>query len=276
MDKRSKYLCGFVVALLVVGLVAWTGFRRDRAAEVAENEAQEREARASHTGPVTYNPAHCKRDADGMVYFALGQVVFRVPHTEPLGFTSVPPENLPELPRRPDPTEPEGCPDNPVAASNARFAYRYQALKTDKRDPRLSMTPDQLSLIAIDRAHLDPQWGRREAFYRAQMKYGPCEEAAAGIVACVLQNKGPKSRWPVYYKVKSTFYPTPTGHPIFVECGAGVVAPTCYVAYDLSDELRVAYRFKTQNIPIDKFVDYDQGLRAGIAAAQVKDYPWPE
>lgn len=280
MSARSKYLLGFLTFSLVLGLVAWSVYRNDggRAADTRAAATTPAVSEEPYTGPVKYNPASCGRDAEEMVYFALGRLVFRLPYTTTMEFRALPREERAKLPKRPDPSEPEGCPDNPIAALSVKFAYRHSAREAggaDSEPPMLAW----VGLVVARPGYSGTVGSTRDSFYHTQMTYSVCEEAATGIIACSWPNDRPRWQWGTFYKIKSTYYPTPLGHPIFVEC-----YPTnrkgwqsCGLEYRAYEKkLSVYYNFNRKSLPIDRLVEYDRGLRAQIEKMRVPEYPWPE
>lgn len=233
---------------------------------------------------LTYDPDSCAVDAEGMVYIALDRAVLRFPARELTYIGDWPSDkNAPVYvaPRPPKPSEPEGCPGNPIQASSFNFAYRYQAIKDDRRDPRIPMgVPDFLRLIAAR-----PDFYGMQKFHEAQFErrcdVAEPENLPNGLVACLVQpadKTSPKAGWSGSYRAQPEIYRTPLGRPFVAACLSGVAKGTrqCSVSYKFEETINVAYRFSTLRISISDVIALDQDLRAKIAAARVEDYPWPE
>ncbi|HTQ99322.1 MAG TPA: hypothetical protein VMH83_05010, partial [Candidatus Acidoferrum sp.] len=98
---------------------------------------------------VVYDPTTCKTDSQGMVYFALGHEVFRMPYKELRSVRGMPPEERAELPPRPDPGEPEGCPGNPLWGGNFGISYVHKPAHPENYPPETSFQTGLIEIIQI-------------------------------------------------------------------------------------------------------------------------------
>jgi hypothetical protein len=96
-----------------------------------------------------YDPKSCKTDAHGKLYIALGRNVLALPTTAGIvvmeaqlypGDNRIPP---------PDPTQPDGCPDNPRQLSGYAFplASSLALAPDEKTSPNQTLGPQFLELF---------------------------------------------------------------------------------------------------------------------------------
>ncbi|MCG8433379.1 MAG: hypothetical protein MJA83_05050, partial [Gammaproteobacteria bacterium] len=78
---------------------------------------------AVYAGSLTYDPESCASDPKGKIFVALGRIVLSLPSEELTYIGDWPPEKLVTLPSAPNPSEPEGCPGNPVQGHDLAFLY---------------------------------------------------------------------------------------------------------------------------------------------------------
>ncbi len=234
-----------------------------------------------HQNNVAYNPEDCKTDAEGMVYFALGREVFRRPYEEAMSIRGMPEEDKKSLPPRPDPSEPEGCPDNPIWGSNFSLNYRHQPRHPESYPPGTSFSVEQLNIIAIpDRdkgtsVEFGLQPSLEKDFYRVKEEYKTCEPLKNGLLACFVPDETPKNRWTVKFKADANIYTAPFGRPFVVSCvswTAGFVE--CNASYNYTENIRISYRFRLASLPALEIIEYDKGVRDKIESMRVNDYLW--
>lgn len=224
-------------------------------------------------GPVTYDPASCPQDADGMVYVTLYGMVFKFPHEDPLMFGAVPPNELNRVPQPSNPDAPEGCPGHPLRASNISLTYHYADVKADRTASRTGRL-DQLHLVGVG----DMYWGNQLA--NARYALAVCHEGEIRQVTEVLS----QCRLPQWRSVDSANhvaspleYATPYGQLFVANCrpfpsGSG----TCTVAYKIHRGVNLSYRFKPRNIPLASIIDVDRDLRIRIGemfVPELSSYP---
>ncbi|AZZ93114.1 hypothetical protein EUZ85_21290 [Hahella sp. KA22] len=231
---------------------------------------------ASFAGNIEYRPDLCKKNAEGNVYVALGKTVFRFPYETNLQFRAV--KDSEDLPHRPDPTEPEGCPDNPVATKGIRLNYRLK--DTGGMSADLKLMPESISLTYSGYSSGVFQDRAENRFYQAKGSYNNCEYTEEGLEACYWKSadERPKHLLAVGYKAPESIYKTPLGRPFFVDCRGGGAIPLnqCTVSYVVNGRVDITYKFYKEYLPISVIVKYDAELRDIVEKAMVVDYKWSD
>lgn len=224
----------------------------------------------------SYSPDLCSSNAQGMVYFATGDIVFRVPYKDLLSIHEMSEERKSLLPKRPNPSEPEGCPDNPAWGSGFSIKFRYR-LKIENAEKEKET---QIKFTLVD-AQRGPYTGTSEVnkktFERLE-KYKKCTEAEPGIINCRKPDRKVTADFEyAAYKVGPEAHKTPTGNAIYISCfglSHGEYGQECGVSYQLQEVLGIFYDFYRAQLPINEFIEYDKALRQYIADSQVKNYQW--
>lgn len=239
----------------------------------------------SSNDDVTYDPSTCKTDAEGMVYFALGREVFRRPYQEPMSIRGMSSEEYAALPPRPDPSEPEGCPGNPLWGSN--FSLIYQHMPTNAQDYSLNTSFRARSIALIVRAErlkntsmafgLQPSLERD--FERVRDQYDSCGLLSNGLNVCrIPQPERPQEEWSSMFQADPSLYAVPFGRPFTVSCGNWSFGDTqdCQVSYNYTEDTRISYEFEIHEIPPLEMIEFDKGLRALIESMRVANYRWAD
>ena len=241
-----------------------------------------------------YDPAACKRSAQGNRYVALGPYVLALPYSKRAAYMIDPlrPGDIGLVP--PDPAEPEGCPDNPLQSWSFEFIGAPFALTAEGGTPAAGggARADRLTLYRALRHRPTPSAGDREwagADLMRMLWDKFCEQAAVreelpdGLTACRIRPNGDAQveDWGATYRARLDVYATPLGHPFIVACGLLLRQSTvghCDVAYTMMPGLGVGYRFQPylgpHPIPFGRIIAYDRGLRAALESTLVKDYAW--
>lgn len=257
----------------------------------------------SHTTYVRdhYDPTACKSDAHDKFYIALGRNVLAVPRTGDAMIGAIYPGMKYDRFAPPDPSDPEGCPGNPLQLQSFAFLYQMDAIKASKSGVPQEKTPraDLLQLIRIrdDQSGVTqngPLWiGERIQLGDARRA---CESAALreelpnGMTACrvKLLTKYPElneriENWAASYLAPPEIYTAPLGEQFVANCDSILFSHPmghCNVAYVIVPGLGLVYRFQPylgpHPIHIDQIIDFDRGLRTAIDAALVQNYPWPD
>lgn len=248
-----------------------------------------------------YDPSTCKTDAHDKLYIALGRNVLAVSQMGTVVVGQIYPGTGDNRLVPPDPTDRQGCPDNPEQVESYAFAYQLDATLQTKAGIPLEKRPrpDLLQLFrtlkgdAVPSAH-DALWMGEDL--QLGVARSTCEEQATlkerlpnGMMACRI---GPKARsatsprvedWAASYVAPSDVYKTPLGEKFVVNCNGGLYTRgigDCKVAYVMRPGLGVSYRFQPyltpQAIPIENIIEFDRGLRAEIESSLVKNYRWPD
>jgi hypothetical protein len=249
--------------------------------------------------PREYDPATCKTDAQGKRYVALGRYVLATPYSKRDAYLLDPlrPGNIGLVP--PDPTEPQGCPGNPLQSWSYAFIYAPHGIEADGSANPAGDAPraDRLTLYrTIDRpipGTEDPEWGGADVLVMSWNTI--CKLAAVredlpnGLTACRIKLHWPsdpaaearQENWGATYRARPDVYTTPLGRPFIVQCGPLLFENTishCNAGYTIMPGLAVGYRFEPylgpHPIPIARIIDFDRGLRAAIERIVVKNYEW--
>lgn len=224
----------------------------------------------------SYNPDSCSKDAQGMVYFATGHTVFRVPYKDLLSIRGMSDTEKASLPARPKPNEPEGCPDNPAWGRGFSMKFRYR-LKSENAEQEKE---SQIKFTLVDAQpgpYKGTSWLNQKSFERLK-KYKSCTEAAPGIINCRKPDKKVTADFEFSaYKVRPDIYKSPSGKTIYIDCFIpehGIYGRQCGVSYQLREGLGFFYDFYRAQLPINEFIEHDKALRKYIDDAQVQNYQW--
>jgi hypothetical protein len=200
----------------------------------------------------------------------------------------------------PDPTDPQGCPGNPLQSWSYAFVYAPHGIEADGSASSGGDAPraDRLTLYRTSRDSLapgpdDPEWAWADALLMSWNTF--CEAAAvredlpSGLTACRIKLHWPtdpaaearQENWGASYRARADVYVTPLGRPFVVECGPLLLEhplSQCDVGYTIMPGLGIGYSFQPylgrHPIPIERIIDFDRGLRAAIERTVVKDYGW--
>jgi hypothetical protein len=242
-----------------------------------------------------YDPATCNSGAQGKLYIALGRYVLATPYSKSGVYM--------QDPLRPgdiglvalDPTEPMGCPGNPLQSWSYEFIYALQAIGAVASGAGAGSNNQQADRLTLYRALRnspsprpdDPEWpGADFMLLRWDMACKAAdvhEELPNGLTACRIRPKADtrEENWGTTYRARSDIYTTPLGKPFIVDCGPMLFQDAishCDVAYTIMPGLGVGYRFQpylgAHHIPIDGVIEYDRGLRTVIEGMVIKDYAW--
>jgi len=221
-----------------------------------------------------YDPTACRTDTHRMVYVALGRSVFRWSVDELPVITKLDQNRQTEAPTPPDPSEPEGCPGNPVRALMVGLTIRYGGVAgSESREPRN---------IGVALSAVSPNfWGMQllteNAFEDTCDKWNLRNVLPEGLIACTRPSSNvavPPSEWATRYRADPDTYSSPYGRPFLITC-----IPTniyrCDVRYKLFDTVNLSYRFWRKDIPIAKAIEVDRIIRLEATTAVVSDFKWP-
>jgi hypothetical protein len=240
-----------------------------------------------------YDPQSCKTDAHGKLYIALGRNVLAFPTSRGVVVVEAQlyPGNNPIPP--PDPTQPEGCPDNPRQLTSYAFPHASAiALTTDeKTSPNQTLGAQRIVLFRTLKGDAtptdsDPIWPSEDL--ELKLASSSCAQATIqedlpnGLHACRVKphfddnHEVDQRSWGGSYTAASALYSTPTGRPFVAHCGPLLF--DCRVAYVIAPGLGLVYEFQpyvgSRIIPVGKIIDFDKELRATVGAMLVPDFPW--
>jgi len=251
-------LAGIVVCALALAACDQPG---DEAATAEGTASAAPDQLPKPDGPVTYDPASCPQDADGMVYVTLYGMVFKFPHEDPLMFGAVPPNELNRVPQPSNPDAPEGCPGHPLRASSISLTYHYADVKADPAAPRAGRL-DQFRLFGVG----DMYWGNQISY--AEGAVAACREFGASQFTDILTECRPPERRTGWYIADPAQYVAPYGQLFAVVClPASSRSDKCSVAYKIHRKVNLQYSFQDRNIQVSSIVEVDGEIRERIRKA---------
>lgn len=235
---------------------------------------------------VTYDPSTCKTDAEGMVYFALGREVFRRPYQEGMSIRGISAEERAALPPSPDPTEPEGCPGNPLWGRGFGVGYRHQPANPENYSPGTSFRAS-ISFIALSERSQNStfeaaKWGNQpsweQRFERIRTEHDSCEVLPGGLSDCRIPDERGREFGSAAFQADPNVYSAPFGRPFTVSCISWpvVARQDCDVSYNYTEGTRIAYEFDLYDLPAAEIIPFDKGLRAKIESMRVPNYRWAD
>ncbi len=217
-------------------------------------------------GPVTYDPASCPQDADGMVYVTLYGMVFKFPHEDPLMFGAVPPQWLSEVPPPSNPDAPEGCPGHPLRASNISLTYHYAHVKADPAAPRAGRL-DQFRLFGVS----DMYWGTQLSQTRSVIGMCRADEEVRDFGSGLTECQAEWAHAPSFI-ADPQIYSAPFGQVFTIRCQPPIVlGMDCQVVYKIHRRVNLAYEFDSRNIPPSDGINLDKRIREQIAKVFVPE-----
>lgn len=241
-------------------------------------------ASPAFAGRVDFNLSGCKDNPNRRLYVALGHTVISVPGNGYGGFMSADPKK--RLPP-PDPSDPEGCPGNPLQA------ILYSFFITPKLPPNGPAGPSSSPAIAL-RVILYPTEGDDGTGKKAEwlgegvvleIMRSDCnsssnkidDQSIKGFRACLIPRKDmrtPPKDWGGVYVAHSDVYRTPLGKPFVVSCYPRIfVTKQCQVAYD-TGSVDLSYHLPEAAL-YDRAIIFDRAVRAQIDADIDRKYKWP-
>ena len=240
-----------------------------------------------------HDPASCATGAEGTVTVAFGRTVFQLLIDDLRFIRGLPPEARAEDPDAPDPTQPVGCPDNPLRVPAFTIGYPPDAVRESRPDQPLRLDwlvhLDWLTLFPADSSHWGPSSNSQLWFARVCQRYGLREVLENGLVVCTVRPDPPRDAtispddWPYYVQLPLEEAFGPYGGMATVQCrwGFGYLggpsgANRCDADYRITEALHVRYRFQPRNLPISDLIAFDRELRAWIASVHVEDFVWPD
>lgn len=243
-----------------------------------------------------YDPSACKTNAHDKIYIALGPNVLAVPfHAAPALIGAIYPGTGVERLTPPDPTDHEGCPNNPRQLESYGFNYQYNEALAGKGGAKPPSTPHPLYLELVDYLRGNPasspkqRWpGEESELQIARQTFADAtvrERLKNGLTACRVKPRIDLrvEDWGASYIAQTSVYAAPLGQPFVVNCGPVLFSAAvgyCTVAYRIAPGLGLVYHFEPYKgsgpIPIERIVDFDRDLRGQIERSIVNDYAWPD
>lgn len=239
---------------------------------------------------LSYDPAACAANPGDVIYIAAIRLVLAIPMNELSHIADYPPSKPDTLvarirellPTAPDPSEPEGCPGNPVQAQSFSFYYAYEAMLKNKRHPQIpAAVPEQLHLVSAPPDFWGLQPSLEKGLSWSCKGPGIHEKLPNGLTACYVRpstGEPSKDRWGVSYGSEAPVYSAPLGRPFVVECDSGgtnaLGIRRCQVSYKFDNNLNISYHVNTHRVPPNEFIDFDRNLRDRIKSYIVKNFDW--
>lgn len=229
------------------------------------------ESHAAEHGQIHYDPSKCSKDAQGMVYFAVGRRVFRQPMDNIVYITTDLPEMQATYPAPPDPSQPVGCPDHPIPGGSYNLA-RMSAMP-DTPPNADSAYADHIGIIIND--------GRtggsdEEGLFDLLSTHAVInDDSVPGFMG---SGKNPQRT--NFWAYKALDYLTPGGNKLTISCRDQPWSRrnnfvTCNYGYMVTSDLAITVGFPTAVVPLDKIINADQELRRRIDAAQMRFFLRP-
>jgi hypothetical protein len=211
---------------------------------------------------------------EGMIYIALGEMVFKWPRQDPIMIAEVTPEQRARLPIPPRPTDPVGCPGHPLQLAGFYGLYQYQAILENRQDPQIpSYVPEQLELVATTPDDQSTQ-DLGEGLLRVECGLAEAvKKRVDDFDACLIPQKQGAPETGVYV-ARSDIYVTPLGRPFVFHCSPVINTALCDVSYKFYPTLNVVYSFRPSRIPIVELIAFDRALRALIEGRRLPAFHW--
>lgn len=235
----------------------------------------------AHAGELNFSPSSCATDPGKTIHLALGHTVLRVPLESLVHILDLPLEKRADLPRVPDPTEPEGCPDHPVQAGVFMLRAALSEPGGSGDDPDSAGTrfvPFKLVSVSPDSWGLQP-WAENR-FSKNCESFGVWAELENGLIACRVRFEDAPELdrdSAISYQARPEVYRTPFDRPFTVVCShlLGIRTQTCHIRYKLYPTVNFVRKFDLQRVDVDVLIDVDRALRMWIQNARVEDFQWP-
>jgi hypothetical protein len=191
------------------------------------------------------------------------------------------PEERAKLPKRPDPSEPEGCPDNPIMGGDYSISFSYKDSVNKFQDVEFNVRAKRLSIVASSPKNFGIQSVNEASFESIKNFYNACAEVLEGFIGCRMPSEDKKFMGNMElaaYQTLPEIYSTPLGGKLTVACdepyASEYAGRDCDVDYKYYEDLNISYEFYRKDLPIIKLLDYDRALRSYIDKIQVKNYQW--
>lgn len=221
--------------------------------------------KASDRDLVRYESDKCSRPANGKVYVQIGVDIYGFDQEWPIILGG--PSNFPTL-RGVQETEPEGCPSNPIRTSVVRFAFRYEALRDDKANPRPRMDLQGMGLL--ERARSGGEYGgwvMAKSDWERTQNNGECHQENSIEICAYLTSSG---REYSAARVAKEVYSTPQGEDFLMSCARGGYAG-CGNAYALNATSALYYNFHKDSKTFEDILEFDKDLRQFLSESICRD-----
>jgi hypothetical protein len=233
-----------------------------------------------HAELVRYDPERCATDVRDQVFVRLQSgLAFAFPADDLLMLRG--PVNDPRLIT--DPSEPEGCPLNPIVTSGFAVAYR-PARPPYPGEPEDARWQPQLLQIFGHAGPTRLQESNLKFFHRYCIKKPDTDPRAHRLVEvspilreCRVEqvDRSDDRDWPSYIVARPGAHLEFGGRPFAVHCYGSFLpggSRECTADYQIESGLSVMYRFQDAIIPREHIAEFDLQIRAFVAARRTPEY----
>lgn len=272
--NKHKYILLFGFLFFVAAVLTAITIRKDEVS-IPEVKPDANKNAEKIRQDVVFNPDTC-RNPDGKAYFAAGDDVFGVPYTYPIKIRGG--LKASEFRLRPDPTQPEGCYENPITGTGFGFGFSFKPSNPERYPKGTRFSVESFSLIAKKPGYWGTQISSENGFIKNKRKYNQCTFLDNGLEFCKASTN-PKSLNRAGGKLKAdeSIYKAPLDQPFILSCIAKFENgyQRCSTMYNYTDYLRVSYRFNIKDLPLLEVIEFDKYLRSQLDLMKIKGYPWP-
>lgn len=221
---------------------------------------------------IIFDPSKCTTPSDGMTYVAIGKTVLHHPSHKIYDVSNASSDNQETPNVAPVPSDPKGCPGNPMQKLGAGFILKgFPGLLEDNPDKTFAVRVS----YDTDSKELYDYTFNNEKFFDLVCKnqFHTEDNSIPRLKGCIAAH--PNSPTEINIVYQATDYLTPTGRKFIVACHSSEfrAAQGCKVTYKLSSNIRIGYGFRNE-IPIAKIIEFDKALRRQIEAEEINNYPW--
>lgn len=225
----------------------------------------------SHAQTESFDPTVCHSDANGKVTVRLSSgLAFQFPPNNFL-VRHYAPSSVE------DPTEPYGCPTNPVVVDGIAFPYLYNDLLAQKQGHPSTGNAFRPALLQIF-GHSGPVNIQKGDLKNFQRKAGRAKKHECGSIGEILNycrtGLGLDKNghlWPTTYAAEPGAYHEYAGLPLAGRCRSANKSNGsrwCEFHYQMEAGLSVMWRVFTHRVPESEFLDLDRSIRSQIQSAR--------
>ena len=206
-------------------------------------------------------------------------LAFSFPPSEYLGSLEWPVENPGPIA---DPSEPKGCPLNPIIANAFVAGYQPVTPRSPFEPPDRRWRPTRLHIISF-RGPVSVQDIVLKGFTEGCIEnpqgfqYGRVlEDVSSGLQECRGQSPDtPDGDGPSRLVAKPQAHPELDGRRFAVQCGVAFSpggSRDCHAGYAIENGPAISYNFEDELVPPAHMLDFDLQVRAYIAARRAPRY----
>jgi hypothetical protein len=186
------------------------------------------------------------------------------------------------LPPSPDPSQPEGCPDNPIWGNDFTIAFEYPTSDQSSENALRTASANVVYLSDDNSVTLYKSLERSAKRKCDEAPPGSIKETLpSGFIRCRYRPKDGREveNWGTILVAPTSLYTVPDGRPFMVDCLEGELSPTvfgCPVGYRLQPFMSVYYKVDFARTPAEDVIALDRALRQTVHNAEVRGYQWPD